>query len=561
MRRPGKRPSVSRSLGTLLLCVGVLGVGATGLGPAAAARTPSAQGATANPLDRLVPAPASIRATTQEFTLGRGTRIRVPGGSRAAVRVGQYLAGVLRPSTGYRLPVTTAPGPDGIVLALNPHRTGGSGTGAEGYRLDVTRAGVVVRADRPAGLFHGVQTLRQLLPANVEAPTRQAGPWTVPGASITDRPRYAYRGAMLDVSRHFFTVAQVERYIDQLALYKVNYFHLHLSDDQGWRIAVDGWPRLTEYGGSTEVGGGQGGWYTKDDYREIVRYAASRYLTVVPEIDMPGHTNAALASYADLNCDGVAPPLYTGTSVGFSSLCVPKEVTYDFVDDVVRELAALTPGPYLHIGGDEAHATSHEDYVAFMDRAQRIVTTYGKTVMGWHQLTGATPVPGAVAQYWGLNGSEPEVGAAARAGTGLVLSPANRLYLDMKYTKDTKLGQSWAGYTEVQKSYDWDPATLIQGAPASSVLGVEAPLWTETITSSADIEYMAFPRLPVAAELGWAPAAAHDWDTFRVRLAAQGPRWSAMGMDWYRSPQVPWPTAPAGERAVTPPSAARSAAG
>jgi hexosaminidase len=569
MRRPGRHPSVSRSLGALLLCVGGLGAGAAGLGPAASAASaqPAAvHAAQGGGLDGLVPAPASVRATTQSYTIGRGTRIRVPGGSREAVQVGQYLAGVLRPSTGYRLPVTTAPGRDGIVLALSRHRLPlpgrGQSTGAEGYRLDVTRRAVVIRADRPAGLFHGVQTLRQLLPVQVEARTRQAGPWTVPGAAIADRPRYAYRGAMLDVSRHFFSVAQVERYIDQLALYKVNYFHLHLSDDQGWRIAVDGWPRLAEYGGSTEVGGGKGGYYTKDDYREIVRYAASRYLTVVPEIDMPGHTNAALASYADLNCDGVAPPLYTGTSVGFSSLCVPKEITYDFVDDVVRELAALTPGPYLHIGGDEAHATNHEDYVAFMDRAQKIVTGYGKTVMGWHQLTGATPVPGAVAQYWGLDGSEPEVGAAARAGTRLVLSPANRLYLDMKYTKATKLGQSWAGYTEVEKSYDWDPATLIQGAPASSVLGVEAPLWTETITSSADIEYMAFPRLPVAAELGWAPAASHDWATFRERLAAQGPRWDVMGLDYYRSPQVPWPAPqPGGAAAVTPLPAAPSAAG
>lgn len=239
-----------------------------------------------------------------------------------------------------------------------------------------------------------MQTLRQLLPAKVEKDTVQSGPWLVAGGAVTDSPRYGWRGAMLDVSRHFFTVDQVKRYIDQLALYKVNKLHLHLSDDQGWRLAIDSWPRLTTHGGSTQVGGGPGGFYTKDDYREIVRYATSRYLEVVPEIDMPGHTNAALASYADLNCDGVAPPLYTGTDVGFSSLCVGKDRTYDFVDDVIRELAALTPGRYLHIGGDEAHSTSHEDYVTFMDRVQPIVAKYGKTVMGWHQLTGATPAKG-----------------------------------------------------------------------------------------------------------------------------------------------------------------------
>ena len=263
-----------------------------------------------------------------------------------------------------------------------------------------------------------MQTLRQLLPAAVEKDTVQPGPWQIAGGTVTDTPRYAYRGAMLDVSRHFFTVDQVKRYIDQLALYKINKLHLHLSDDQGWRIAIDSWPRLATYGGSTQVGGGPGGYYTKADYQEIVRYAASRYLEVVPEIDMPGHTNAALASYAELNCDGVAPPLYTGTEVGFSSLCVDKDVTYDFVDDVVRELAALTPGRYLHIGGDEAHSTSHADYVAFMDRVQPVVAKYGKTVIGWHQLTGAAPARGALAQYWGWTARAPRRRRGSRRPRG-----------------------------------------------------------------------------------------------------------------------------------------------
>jgi hexosaminidase len=350
---------------------------------------------------------------------------------------------------------------------------------------------------------------------------------------------------MLDVSRHFFTVDEVKRYVDRLALYKFNKLHLHLSDDQGWRIAIDSWPRLATHGGSTEVGGGPGGYYTKEQYREIVRYAASRHLEVVPEIDMPGHTNAALASYAELNCDGVAPPLYTGTDVGFSSLCVGKEVTYDFVDDVIRELAALTPGRYLHIGGDEAHSTSHADYVKFMDRVQPVVAKYGKTVVGWHQLTGATPAKGALAQYWGLDGTSAEekaqVAKAAQSGTGIVLSPADRVYLDMKYDRTTPLGLSWAGYVEVKRSYDWDPGAYLPGVPEDAVRGVEAPLWTETIETSAHIDYMAFPRLPGVAELGWSPAATHDWEDYRTRLAAQGPRWDALGIGYYRSPQVSWP--------------------
>ncbi|NUS80180.1 MAG: family 20 glycosylhydrolase [Streptomyces sp.] len=525
-RKRGTTPRTTRVLGALLLvAVGSLTVGA--------APTPAG----AAPLDQVIPAPTKVTPGGSPYRITTKTRIGVDD-SREVRRVGEYLAGVLRPSTGYRLPVRAGRGGD-IQLRLEK-----GPFGAEGYRLDSGAKGVTITAARPAGLFHGVQTLRQLLPAKVEKGTVQSGPWLVAGGTVTDSPRYGWRGAMLDVSRHFFTVDQVKRYIDQLALYKVNKLHLHLSDDQGWRIAIDSWPRLTTYGGSTQVGGGPGGFYTKADYKEIVRYASSRYLEVVPEIDMPGHTNAALASYAELNCDGVAPPLYTGTEVGFSSLCVGKDRTYDFVDDVVRELAALTPGRYLHIGGDEAHSTSHEDYVKFMDRVQPIVAKYGKTVVGWHQLTGATPAKGAVAQYWGLDDTSAEekaqVAKAAQNGTGVVLSPADRVYLDMKYTADTPLGQDWAGLVEVRRSYDWDPGDYLPGVPDSAVRGVEAPLWTETIVTSADLEYMAFPRLAGVAELGWSAAASHDWERYKVRLAAQAERWEALGINYYRSPQVPW---------------------
>lgn len=516
-----------RLLGSLLLVA--MAASVTGAAPAPAASP--------TPLDRVVPAPASVDPGGSPYRITRGTHIRVDG-SREARGVGAYLARILRPSTGYRLPVTSQ-GAGGIRLRLTE-----GPFGAEGYRLDSGRGGVTITAARPAGLFHGVQTLRQLLPAAVEKDSVQPGPWLVAGGTITDAPRYGWRGAMLDVSRHFFTVGQVKRYIDQLALYKINKLHLHLSDDQGWRIAIDSWPRLASYGGSTEVGGGPGGFYTKADYKEIVRYAASRYLEVVPEIDMPGHTNAALASYADLNCDGVAPPLYTGTEVGFSSLCVGKEITYDFVDDVIRELAALTPGAYLHIGGDEAHSTSHEDYVTFMDRVQPVVARYGKTVVGWHQLTGTAPAKGALAQYWGLDSTGAEEKAqvvkAAQKGTGLILSPADRVYLDMKYTKDTPLGLSWAGYVEVRRSYEWDPGAYLPGVPAGAVRGVEAPMWSETLENSEHIEYMAFPRLPGVAELGWSSAASLDWERYKGRLAAQAERWDALGIEWYRSPQVPW---------------------
>jgi hexosaminidase len=412
--------------------------------------------------------------------------------------------------------------------------------GPEGYELTVTRSGVTVKARTSAGLFAGAQTLRQLLPAKVESRSKQRGPWTVPAGKIVDQPRFAYRGAMLDVSRHFFTPAEVKTYIDQIALYKINYLHLHLADDQGWRIQIDGWPRLTEYGGSTEVGGGPGGYYTKAQFRDLASYAASRGVTLVPEIDLPGHTNAALASYAELNCDGVAPPLYTGTDVGFSSLCIDKDITYDFLRDVITQLAELTPGPYLHIGGDEAHSTTEPDFIKFFDRVFPLVQATGKTMSGWHEYLKATPPVPSVAQFWGTEPTNDLVVEGAAAGNKIVMSPANKAYLDMKYDANTPLGLSWAGFTEVDDAYDWNPGAYVEGVPESAVLGVEAPLWSETLEISDHIEFMAFPRLPAIAELGWSPWSTHDWASFRTRLAQQGPRWEAMGVDFYRSPLIPW---------------------
>ena len=547
---PSKGSSVRRFRPFLLFCATLLAVTAVPAASAASGTSgdsrdsrgsgDSRDAGASGPrgLDQVIPAPASVRPGGQPYTITERTVIRVDKGAR---RTGEQLAALLRPSTGHSLPVTTGPGKGGIQLRLG---AGGAKLGDEGYRLEVGEQSVVIKAPEEAGLFHGVQTLRQLLPAEVESRTKKTAEWQIAGGTITDKPRYGYRSAMLDVSRHFFEKDQVKRWIDQLALYKINKLHLHLSDDQGWRIAIDSWPRLATYGGSTEVGGGKGGYYTKADYKELLDYAAARHMTVVPEIDMPSHTNAALASYAELNCDGKAPPLYTGTEVGFSSLCVPLERTYDFVDDVIREIAAMTPGPYIHIGGDEAHSTSPEDYVTLMKRVQPIVAKYGKKAVGWHQIT-AAPAKGTVAQYWGYDGTSAEeraqVADAAKKGTKLVLSPADRSYIDHKYTKDTPYGLSWAGFVEVQRSYDWDPGTYLEGAPSESVMGVEAPMWSETFGENKPLDYMTFPRLPGIAELGWSPRATHDWDTYRTRLAQQGPRWDQLGVEFYRSPQVAWP--------------------
>jgi hexosaminidase len=486
----------------------------------------------AGPLPNVVvPAPVSTTGNGATFTLPPSASV-----SSDTADVAAYLAGVLRASTGYAVPVVSSGGTIALSLSGAP-----ASVGAQGYQLTVTGTNVVVQANQPAGLFAGVQTLLQLMPPGVESRTVVAGPWTVPGGTVVDYPRFLYRGAMLDVARHFFTVAQVERYIDELALYKVNYLHLHLSDDQGWRIAITSWPNLATYGGGTQVGGGPGGYYTQADYSAIVAYAAARYLTVVPEIDMPGHTNAALASYAQLNCNGVAPKRYTGTKVGFSSLCVPLELTYTFIDQVVGEIAALTPGPYIHIGGDEATSTTASDYATFINRAQQIVAAHGKTVVGWHDVAKATLLPSTVAQFWDTTTTNAPLAAAVANGTRVVMSPANHAYLDMKYTRNTKLGQTWAGLIDVDTAYGWNPGAYLSGVGESAVAGVEGPLWTETIVTSADIDYMAFPRLPALAELGWSPWSTHDASAFHARLGAQGPRWKVMGLNYYHSTQVTWP--------------------
>jgi hexosaminidase len=364
----------------------------------------------------------------------------------------------------------------------------------------------------------------------------------VPGGRIVDYPRFAYRGVMLDLARHFHTPAEVRKYIDQIAQFKINYLHLHLTDDHGWRIQIDSWPNLTTIGGGpgTGVGGVGPGHLTKADYAGLVAYAAARFITVIPEVDLPGHTNAAQATYPELNCDGVAPAPRTDTAVGYSSLCITSPTTYRFVEDVIRELAAMTPGPYLHIGGDEASATSDADYQTFMDRVIPMAAKYGKVAMGWNEVTKVTPPTSVVPQYWGTTTSNPSVAAAAARGNKILMSPANRAYLDMKYTDSTPLGQSWAGLIEVQTGYDWDPSTAVSGVGETAVAGVEAPLWSETLRNLDHIEYMTFPRLPGIAELGWSTKASHNWTTYRARLGTFGTRWSKQGIDYYRSPQVSW---------------------
>ena len=425
-------------------------------------------------------------------------------------------------------------GGGGIEVRLDP----GAGTGAEGYRLVSGPTGVVISATSGAGLFHGVQTLRQLLPPK--------GAATVPAVRIADQPRYGYRSGGLDVSRHFFTPAVVKDYIDLLARYKFNYLRLHLSDDQGWRIAIPGLPALTGIGASTSVGGSGGGFYTDAEYKDLVAYAAARYITVVPEVDLPGHSNAALTAYPDLGCPGDEPAQpYTGTDVGFSRLCTSKESTYTFVDQVVSALAEMTPGPYIGIGGDEARTLEAPAYASFITRVTAIVRQHGKQPLAWDEASAAGSAGPSQLEVWHplsqqTTAMTQQVVAAAKGGAKLVMAPADRAYLDQQYDETTELGLHWAGYLSVEKSYDWNPDTYLPGLPAGSVTGVEAPIWTETLLTEANLQTMLLPRLPALAEVAWTPQARRGWMDFRQRLGAQAPYWDAAGLAYTQVDEVDW---------------------
>jgi hexosaminidase len=487
----------------------------------------------------IMPAPASTERGSGQFTITPNLVIVSTSPDTVVSSIAAQLAEHVRRATGGSRPgvVTSAEGQTGSRIVLTLDGTGGAAND-ESYDLAVTPETITLRASSAAGLFYAAQTLRQMLPYWVEyeaVSVPKPRTIAIDAVHIVDRPRFSWRGAMLDVARHFFTVDDLKRYIDLLAMYKINRLHLHLADDQGWRIEIKSWPELTTRGSTTEVGGGPGGSYSQPQYSEIVAYAAARFITVVPEIDMPGHTNGALSSYAELNCSGRAPEPYTGTEVGFSALCVEKDVTYRFIDDVVREIAALTPGPYVHAGGDEVKTLSADQYRQFIERVQKIVQSHGKQMVGWDEIAAASLLPTSIVQHWRPDASRAQLAASPH----LILSPANRVYLDMKYQEGTALGLHWAGYVSLKQAYDWDPTKATEADPGK-IMGIEAPLWSETVANMRDVEYLAFPRLALVADLAWAPATRHDWARASTALAAHGMRWTALGVNFYRSPEINW---------------------
>jgi len=497
----------------------------------------------------LVPRPRTIRSTpgSEPLALARGVSIAA---SRAAAPVADLLAAALR-SRG--LDCAVIPEGDAATVTLRlaaPDASAQPDEVDESYTVDVTADAATITATAPAGLFRGTQTLLQMLPVDLTVAAHLSP------VHIEDAPRFRYRGVMLDVVRHFFPVDDVLRLIDAIALLKINVLHLHLTDDQGWRIHIDSWPDLTAVGARGAVGDAPGGFYSKEDLRRIIAYAAERFITVVPEIDLPGHTNAALHAYPELNADGVAREAYHGVEVGFSSLSAAPEraeATDRFLRDVLGEVAELTPGPWLHIGGDESWATPAEDYRDLVRRITAAAAATGKRAIGWHEIGACGDLPpGTVGQYWSYLQPVGEAAAHTRSvvaqGGQVIMSPADVAYLDIRYPEQLAtpggypLGLDWAdGPTSFAAAYDWEPTAIVEGVAESDILGVESPLWSETALTMADVEHLVFPRVAALAEIGWSSPGERDVAEFAERVAALGAVWEATGIHYARLAEVPWP--------------------
>ncbi len=485
----------------------------------------------------MIPKPLKITPTNSAFGLDQFTAIYTSQNAGGFEETGLFLAEKIKESIGLNLSVNKSdPGTvDRIIYINRADSTEIEGT--EAYVLTVNNDSVIINAATSEGAFRAVQTLRQIIPDVSNDTLAEHNIWPIPSGKITDRPNFGYRSSMLDVARHFFSVEDVKHYIDLLAYYKINTLHLHLSDDQGWRIEIKSWPKLTTIGGSTEVGGAAGGFYTQEEYKEIVAYAMAHYMTVVPEIDMPGHTNAASVSYPFLNGNGKTPELYEGTQVGFSTFDTRKDTVYAFIDDVIREITEMSPGPYFHIGGDESHVTKKADYIYFVNRVEKIVQKYGKRMIGWDEVATADVSNSSVAQFWS---SEENANLAVAKGMKVIVSPAKKAYLDMQYDSLSKFGLHWAAYIPVDTAYVWNPEKYAQALTPENILGVEAPLWSETISSIEELEYLAFPRVIGYSELSWSTAENRDWEHYKDRLARQGPYLDRMNVNYYASDKIDW---------------------
>jgi hexosaminidase len=486
----------------------------------------------------LVPLPRHVAGGDGEWTLTPDTAVRGPAALTAAVRR------LLGPGTGYAFP----DGDGGVRLDLD------GALGTEAYRLRVDAGGVHVRSGDEAGALHALQTLLQLLPADVHRRAPVPGRrWAVPWVTVEDAPRFGWRGAHLDVGRHFMPAPFLFRFVDLLALHKLNRFHLHLTEDQGWRFESRGYPRLQEvasWRAETEGDGTpHGGFYTQDTLRELVAYATARAVTVVPEIDMPGHMQAAVAAYPALGNDPRSPVAVATTFGIMEDVLNIEEGTLRFCEDVLAEVLDVFPARWVHIGGDECptaqweasprvRARMAELGIAdgrqvqrwFTGRMQAFLAERGRTLVGWDEIVDAGPVPGALVMSW--RGEEPGL-AAARAGHDVVMAPNVPTYLDYYNDDGPDEPRTIGGRNTLAMLAEYEPVPSgLEGDAAARVVGTQCQVWTERMPWPERVEYMAFPRLTAFAEAAWTAPERRDPASLLRRVDAFLPRLDALGVNY-----------------------------
>jgi len=512
----------------------------------------------------IIPQPVSMVKNTGRFVLPATIGISAPA-SVEVTPVTAYLKNKLQTASGRTVTVRNNASFAPIKLVLN--KTENAAIGKEGYQLNITTKSIVIRANAAAGLFYGVQTLVQLLPKEIESKTAVSKvKWTVPCVSITDYPRFGWRGLMFDVSRHFFNKQEVKQYIDAMVRYKYNLLHLHLADDEGWRIEIKGLPRLTEVGAYNAKRVGYfgtfappaaneprtyGGFYTQEDIKEIVQYAKERFVNILPEIDVPGHSLAAVVAYPDLSCTPGAENYHVRsgevlmdfshglppTSLVDNTLCPANEKVYEFMDKVLTQIAQLFPFEYIHLGGDECPKNFWEKSPAiktlmqkeglknmeevqsyFEKRVEKIVESKGKKFLGWDEILEGGLAPDAAVMSWrGMKGGI----EAAKMGHEVVMSPTTFAYIDYMQG-DPSIESKVYATLRLNKAYEFEPVP--DSVDAKLIKGGQANLWTEQVYNMRKAEYMTWPRGFAIAETLWSPKSAKNWDNFSKRVEGQFPR-------------------------------------
>ena len=492
-------------------------------------------------LPSIIPQPVSMVIGTGEFTLNENTKIVV---SKELERIAVMLQNSLQPATGLLFPIVGEGGAGSIYLTIDSSL---SNLGDEGYRLIVNSNDIKISAPKPAGVFYGTQTLLQLLPPEIYKRAKQNNKqWNIPALSIEDYPRFSWRGSHLDVSRHFMPKEYLFKHIGLLAMHKMNVFHLHLTDDPGWRIEIKRYPKLTEVGAwrkdtmltydpPTFSGKPHGGFYTQDELRELVAYAAERFITIVPEIEMPGHCTAAIAAYPELGCEGKPIDVAPGWSGPFDVFNV-EESTIEFLQNVLLEVMDIFPSTFIHIGGDEVDKSrwkrnervqqrmkelglKDEDELQswFIKRMDDFLTKYGRRLVGWDEILEGGLAPGATVMSWrGMHGGI----EAAKMGHDVVMAPTSHTYFDYYQSRrQDKEPHAIGGYLPLRRVYSFEPIPQeLSPSEMKHILGVQAQIWTEYIPNPKHVEYMAFPRLSALAEVAWSKPENKNYENFLTRL-------------------------------------------